>query len=113
MTKTITLEGGKEVKLAANAATPFRFKQIFGQDLLKLFKKAENEEEKPTMGEVITQMAFIMSKQFEKTDMNTLSMDDFFEWLEDYEPMDFVMAGEDIVNFYMASSKPSIEAKKK
>lgn len=113
MTKTITLEGGKEVKLAANAATPFRFKQIFGQDLLKLFKKAENEEEQPIMGEVITQMAFIMSKQFEKTDMNTLSMDDFFEWLEDYEPMDFVMAGEDIVNFYMASSKPSIEAKKK
>lgn len=113
MTKTITLDGGKEIRLAANAATPFRFKQLFGQDLLKLFKKAENEEEQPIMGEVITQMAFIMSKQFDKTDMNTLSMDDFYAWLEEYEPMDFIMVGEDIINFYVASSRPSVDAKKK
>ena len=114
MTKTITLEGGKEVKLAANAATPFRFKQIFGQDLLKLFKKSsENEEEQMALGEVVTQMAFIMNNQAEGTNMNNLSMDDFYTWLEDYEAMDFVMASGDIINYYMASSLPTVESKKK
>lgn len=113
MTKTITLEGGKVVKLAANAATPFRFKQLFGQDLLKLFKKAEDEEEQPILGEVITQMAFIMNRQAEGVNLNSVSMDDFYSWLEEYDAMDFVLAGEEIINFYLGSSKPTIEAKKK
>jgi len=114
MTKSITLEGGKELKLAANAATPFRYKQLFNADLLKLFQQStKSEDDGMTLGEVVTQMAFIMNRQAEGADMNTLSMDDFFSWLEDFEAMDFVIAGEDIIDVYLSSTKTSVEAKKK
>ena len=114
MTNTIKLDGGKEVKLAANAATPFRYKQIFGVDLLRLFQKStESEEDGMIFADVASQLAFIMNKQAEGADMNSISMDDFYAWLEEYEPMDFVSAGEAIVNTYVSSTKTSIEAKKK
>lgn len=114
MTKSITLEGGKEVKLAANAATPFRFKQLFGSDLLRIFQQStKSEDDGMTLGEVVTQMAFIMNRQAEGANMNDISMDDFFSWLEGFEAMDFVNAGEEIINVYLSSTKTSVEAKKK
>ena len=114
MTKSITLEGGKEVKLAANAATPFRFKQLFGSDLLRIFQQStKSEDDGMTLGEVVTQMAFIMNRQAEGANMNDISMDDFFSWLEGFEAMDFVNAGEEIINVYLSSTKTSVESKKK
>jgi hypothetical protein len=114
MQKTITLDGGKEVKLATNAATPFRFKQLFGTDLLKIFQQSTKSEDDETMlGEVVTQLAFIMNRQAEGADMNHLSMDDFFAWLEDYEAMDFVTKAEEIIGTYVASTQTSVSAKKK
>ena len=114
MTKSITLEGGKEVKLAANAATPFRFKQLFGTDLLKIFQKsAESEEDRMSLTDVVSQLAYIMSRQAEGANMNDISMDDFFSWLEGFEAMDFVSAGEEIIGTYLASTQSSVTAKKK
>ena len=114
MTKSITLEGGKEIKLAANAATPFRYKQIFGSDLLRLFQKStQSEEDGAILADVASQLAFIMNRQAEGANMNQLSMDDFYVWLEGFEPMDFVSAGEDIIGTYVSSTQTSVEAKKK
>ena len=114
MTKSISLEGGKEVKLAANAATPFRFKQLFGTDLLKVFQQStKSEDDQMVLADVITQLAYIMNRQAEGANMNNISMDDFYSWLEDYEPMDFVISADKIVNVYMASTQTSVEAKKK
>lgn len=114
MIKTIKLNSGKELALTANAATPFRFKQLFGGDLLQLFQKASKAgEDNLEVTDTITQLAFIMSKQAEKADMSQLSVDEFFLWLEEYEAMDFAFASGDIVNLYLESSQPSVEAKKK
>lgn len=114
MIKTIKLEGGRELNLTANAATPFRFKQLFNQDLLKLFNESsKNEENNLMMTDILSQLAYIMNKQAEKKDMNDISMDDFFSWMEDFEPMDFVNAGPDIINTYFASTLTSSENKKK
>lgn len=114
MTKSITLEGGKEIKLAANAATPFRFKQLFGTDLLKIFQKSANsEEDSMSLADVVSQLAYIMNKQAEGANMNDISMDDFYTWLEGFEAMDFVVAGEQIINVYLSSTITSVEAKKK
>ncbi len=114
MTKTITLDGGKEIRLAANAATPFRFKQLFNKDLLKLFQdNSEDEKNHVYMADVMAELAFIMNQQAEKADMNSLSMDAFYLWLEDFEAMDFVTKADVIVNVYLASTQMSVEAKKK
>lgn len=105
--------GGGELSLAANAATPFRFKQVFGTDLLTIFQKStQSEEDGMILSEVVTQLAYIMHKQAEKADMNLLSMDDFYTWLENYEPMEFTMVGQEIINAYMASTIPTSTAKK-
>lgn len=114
MTKSITLEGGKEIKLAANAATPFRYKQLFNTDLLRIFQQStQGEEEQMILADVIPQLAYIMNKQAEGANMNDISMDDFYTWLEGFEAMDFVVAGEQIINVYLSSTITSVEAKKK
>ena len=101
MFKKITIDG-KEIEFAANAATPFRFKQVFGKDLFAILG---NEQKAETEGvEAVTELAFIMAKQAEKTDMNKLNYDEFIQWLEDFGPMAFVENAEEILNVYMAST---------
>lgn len=114
MQSTIMLDGGKEVKLAANAATPFRFKQLFGKDLLRLFNdSSKNESEMVDLADTITELAFIMNSQAEGKDMNRLSLDEFYSWLEDYEPMDFIVKSQEVVKVYLSSTQVSAESKKK
>ena len=114
MQKTIMLDGGKEVKLAANAATPFRFKQLFGKDLLRIFNdSSKDESEQIGLADTVTELAFIMNSQAEGRDMNRLSMDEFFTWLEEYEPMDFVIKAQEVIEVYISSTQVSAEAKKK
>ena len=101
MFKTITIDG-KEIELAANAATPFRFKQVFHKDLFAILG---NEDKAETEGvEAVTKLAFIMAKQAEKADMNKLNDDGFMEWLEDFGPMAFVESAESILAVYMEST---------
>lgn len=93
---------GKEIELVANAATPFRYKQTFGKDLLAILG---NEAKAETQGvDTITELAFIMNKQAEKADMNKLNNEVFFEWLEDFGSMAFINSAEDVLNVYMDSA---------
>ena len=101
MFKTITIDG-RELELSANAATPFRFKQVFKKDLFAILgneDKAQNEGV-----EAVTQLAYIMAKQAEKADMNKLNEDGFIEGLEGFGSMAFVESAEDILNVYMDST---------
>lgn len=101
MFKTITIDG-RELELSANAATPFRFKQVFKKDLFAILgneDKAQNEGV-----EAVTKLAYIMAKQAEKADMNKLNEDGFIEWLEGFGSMAFVESAEDILNVYMDST---------
>ena len=101
MFKKITIDD-REIEFAANAATPFRFKQVFHKDLFSILgneDKAQNEGV-----EAITQLAYIMAKQAEKADMNKLNEDEFMSWLEDFSGMAFVNAAEEILNVYMDST---------
>ena len=113
MIKTVKIGGG-EVILAANAATPYRYKQVFGEDLFQILAASPNktEEENITLTDTITKLTYIMSKQAEKADMSALSVDGFYSWLEDYAPLDIVFAGEEIISFYMSSTQGTVTAKK-
>ena len=102
MFKTIILDG-KKIDLSANAATIFRYKQVFGKDLLGILGNEQRAEAEGI--EAVTQLAYIMAKSAENADMNKLNYDEFIKWLEDFEPMAFVDAAEDILSLYMDSSK--------
>ena len=101
MFKKIEIDG-REIEFAANAATPFRYKQVFKSDLLTILG---NEEKAETQGvEAVTQLAYIMAKQAEKADMNKLNYDEFIAWLEDFSAMAFINSAEDILAVYMDST---------
>ena len=102
MFKTLNIDG-REIEFSANAATPFRYRQVFHKDLLSILgneEKAENEGV-----EAVTELAFIMAKQAEKADMGKLNEEVFFEWLEGFGSMAFVNNAEDILNVYMESTE--------
>lgn len=102
MFKTLNIDG-REVEFSANAATPFRYRQIFHKDLLSILG---NEEKAQNEGvEAVTELAFIMAKQAEKADMGKLNEEVFFEWLEGFGSMAFVNNAEDILNIYMESTE--------
>ena len=101
MFKKITIDG-KELEFAANAATPFRYKQVFKKDLFAILGNEQKAEAEGV--EAVTELAFIMAKQAEKADMNKLSYDEFVAWLEDFGPMAFVENAEEILNTYMDST---------
>lgn len=101
MYTTITIDG-KEMGLSANAATPFRYKQVFNSDLFAVLGNEKRAEEEGA--EVVTKLAYIMHRQAEKADMSKLSEDDFITWLEEFSAMAFVNSAEDIINAYMDST---------
>lgn len=102
MFKTLNIDG-REIEFSANAATPFRYRQVFHKDLLSILG---NEEKAQNEGvEAVTELAFIMAKQAEKADMGKLNEDVFFEWLEGFGSMAFVNNAEDILNIYMESTE--------
>lgn len=102
MFKTLNIDG-REIDFSANAATPFRYRQIFHKDLLSILG---NEEKAQNEGvEAVTELAFVMAKQAEKADMGKLNEDMFYEWLEGFGSMAFVNGAEDILNVYMESTE--------
>lgn len=101
MFKTLNIDG-REVEFSANAATPFRYRQIFHKDLLSILG---NEEKAQNEGvEAVTELAFVMAKQAEKADMGKLNEEMFIEWLESFGSMAFVNNAEDILSVYMEST---------
>ena len=102
MYKTIEIDG-KELSVAANAATPFRYKQVFHQDLFAVLGNEKRAEEEGA--EAVMKLAYIMHNQAEKADMNKLNEEGFIDWLEEFSSMAFINAVDDIVNVYMDSAK--------
>lgn len=102
MVKTIKIDD-KEIKLAANAATPFRFRQMFKKDLFQILGNEEKAEAEGV--ETISELAFVMAKQAEGADMSKLAEDEFYTWLEEFGPMAFIEGAEEILGIYTASEK--------
>ena len=113
MLKTVQI-GEKEVNLLANAATPFRYKMVFGEDIMVALNQINNS--KRDEGEVIdiaSQLAFIMNKQVEldREALKALTKDEYIEWLEEFESMDFVNATNEIFDLYLGTTKTTSKSK--
>ena len=90
----ITIDG-KTIGMAPNAATPIRYRQIFGKDLYRALDNPNGVDL-----DVVSELAFVMFHQNKKTNMNELNMDRFIGWLEGFSPMAFIDAAEDVINAY-------------
>jgi len=112
MIKNVTI-GDKELVLVANGATPYRYRQVFGSDLMNELNYITDKEDMGKSVDVVSKMAFIMKNQAEKADMSRLTEDMFIEWLEQFETMDIIAASHDIFAIYMSNMKSESVAKKK
>ena len=101
--------GDKGVEMLATASTPIRLRQVFGLDYFSVVTKKPEESE---MIDLYTKLGFVMAKQAEGADMNALTLVDFYDWLDQFEPLDIAMAVVDISGIYDKQAKSTAKAKK-
>lgn len=99
--------GDKDVELVANAATPYRYQQIFREDYLK--KVSGKEETDPT--DFFVKIGFVMAMQAAKKDMSKINLESFFKWLEGFEPADVFAAASDIADVYNGEAAGNVDPK--
>lgn len=102
--------GNKNVEMFANAFTPVLYKRIFHKDFLM-------ESQKKDMDMTIFQeLAFVMAKQATATNakelMNGLTVDDYYEWLADFEAMEIMESVNDIFALYHSQTRSTSRSKK-
>lgn len=94
--------GNKEVKMVANAASCYVYRQLFKEDFLL---KAQEKTPDP---DIFQKMGFVMAKQAETNKMSDLMkipIDEYYEWLMQFEPLDVITAAGEISNLYMGQSE--------
>ena len=103
--------GEKDVPMMANAATPIRYKQVFGKNLLKYFMGEASPED---MAAMVSDLAYIMTKAAAGADMNKLNIDEYIDWLDEFGAMDFVEQEnvEAIMAIYKGNDRVASKAKK-
>ena len=104
--------GEKSIPMKATASTALRFRHVFGGDLMTEFQKVEQDTGLgiPTL----QQLGFIMACAADpEKDMSKLNEELYMDWLDNFEPLDFADAAEDIVNLYVGNTKSLSEVKKK
>lgn len=104
--------GDKDVPMLAMASVDLYYKNVFGEDPLVV-------QQKMGAGEAIgfyERMAFIMAtfaEVKERKEMLKLSIDAFYEWMEQFSRDDLILALEDVMHVYNGQMVTSAEAKKK
>lgn len=111
MYREITI-GKESIPMKATAATALRYRHVFGQDLLTEMQKVG--EDGGLGMSALQQLAFIMASAADpNADMCKLNDEKYIDWLDNFEPLDFAEAAEDIIDLYTANTKGLSEVKKK
>ena len=111
MTGTVMI-GEHEVLMMANGATPYRYKNLFRGDVMKLMMEQSAENDAGTTLDVSNKLAYVMAMQAAEKKMDQLTTEDFMAWLEQFDPMDLTDATADVYYLYLAQSVQSSRAKK-
>ena len=101
--------GSEEVGMTANAASPFLYRNIFHEDFLRETQKKDFDPA------IMVKMGFVMAMQNAKpmNEVSKLTESAFFEWLEQFEPLDAMMASGAISDLYMGQTVKTSSPKKK
>ena len=112
MYKVFTI-GDVEVPANITAALPYRYQQVFHEDFLLVSRRMVDEQDEAvkdaTASDIFVRMGFIMAMQASKkqADLYKIGYQDFYTWMEQYEPDDILMAVNDIALLYKGQEVPS------
>lgn len=111
---TITL-GNKKVKLLTNARTAVYYREIFGEDLLSfmLVDAPKGSVSDADAVDVAQKVCFVMMKQAQKIDMREVTIEDYYDWLENQSQMELINKYFEIIDVYKENMIGLSEAKKK
>lgn len=101
--------GGTLTPMTANATTPIRYKQVFHDDFYQVFSAELAGDD---YVELAGKLAYIMKKAADGADMNKLTIDEYWTWLESLPPLAIANAAADIINLYSGSEETTAKAKK-
>ena len=111
--KLYTQDGEKTFGFLATGSTAIRYRQVFHQDLMVLLNKLQKIDETDDVDTgIVDKLAFIMNAQAEKKDMNTLSSDDFINWVDQFDGAELVKNMDKIVGLYLGNKFSGASPKK-
>lgn len=116
--------GDEKIKLLARASTNTYYKSIFHDDPISI--QTNDDAGLSEQVEYGQRLTFIMTKQAEAQEavttgratsvrdfMQTVTEDDYIDWLDNFDFMDLQDASKEAVSLYAASSKSTSTAKKR
>lgn len=62
--------------------------------------------------DTISKMAFIMNRQAEHAEMGKLNLEQYLDWLDQFEPMEFLTKAMDFIGLYMSNRAGTSTPKK-
>lgn len=110
MREVIQIKEGVALELLANASTPIRYNQLFHEDLLKSLTALTENTGTDTV-EIVNRLAYVMRMQA-TGQTATMSMNDYLNWLEQFDAFDLFGKSEEIIGVYVANLKGGVNAKK-
>lgn len=113
--KLITVQGTeKEVSFLSTGTTAIRFKQIFHKDLMpSITKLLKDEDLNPDADLIVGQeLAFVMNKQAEGRNMNTVTYEEYLTWIDEYDSASLFQNIADFIKIYTGSRGSTSEPKK-
>ena len=111
MTKEITI-GGIPVRFAGNAATTYRYKQLFRTDILKAFM--DNGVNLDI--DRILELAYVMhlqAKGYTTEQFTAETADDYVAWLEQFDITSLLQKAPEILGVWVDMTKQQSKPKKK
>ena len=116
---TLTTNDGedKAFKFLATGTTAYRYRQIFNQDLMVQLNKMRTFQDSGMLDEtadstIFAKLAFIMNAQAEGKNMNTLNLDSFFVWADQFPGMEIPTHAPEIIELYLGSKETKSIPKK-
>lgn len=109
-TKSIKLDGDRELTLTANGATLIIYREVFHEDLLTALAKTSEGTMEPTeTATMIARLAYVMNKQAEGQ-TEKLGKQDFYNWLGTFGAVEIFDIMADVLEIWnenaQGASKP-------
>lgn len=106
--------GDKDVRLMQTGRTAVYYEQIFKEDLLLfMLVDANSGANDADAVKVAQKLCYVMMNQAEGTDMRSLTLDSYYDWLDTVSQIDLIKHTVEIIATYKEDMETLSEAKKK